>query len=48
VTRRGRDPHRLFLVVLAVGLGVRVVHLVLDRGNPFFEPALLDARYYDH
>jgi Flp pilus assembly protein TadD len=48
VTGRGRDPRRLLLVVLAVGLAVRVAHLVLDRGNPFFEPALLDARYYDH
>ena len=49
MTRRARapDPRRLLLVVLAIGLAVRVAHLLLDRGDPFFEPTLLDAKYYD-
>jgi Flp pilus assembly protein TadD len=49
VTSRARahDPRRLLLVVLAIGLALRVAHLLLDRGDPFFEPTLLDAKYYD-
>src|SRR5262249_14984913 len=41
-----RDPRRWLLLVLVVGLAVRIAYLVFDRGDPFFEPVLLDAKYY--
>src|SRR5262249_62214465 len=41
-----RDPRRWLLLVLVVGFAVRIVYLVFDRGDPFFEPVLLDAKYY--
>ncbi len=41
-----RDARRLLPLVLAAGLAVRIAYLLLDRGDPFFEPVLLDARYY--
>ena len=41
-----RDQRRLLPLVLVVGLFVRITYLLLDRGDPFFEPVLLDAQYY--
>jgi tetratricopeptide (TPR) repeat protein len=33
-------------VIIGCALAIRVLHLVLERDNPFFGPSLLDARYY--
>jgi hypothetical protein len=40
------DPRLVLLLVLAAALAVRIANLLFDRGDPFFEPVLLDAKYY--
>jgi 4-amino-4-deoxy-L-arabinose transferase-like glycosyltransferase len=45
-TARTVDPRLVLPLVLAVALAIRIAYLLLDRGEPFFEPVLLDAKYY--
>ncbi len=45
-TSRWSEPPRLLCGILVVAFAVRIVHLVLSARGPFFEPVLLDAKYY--